>query len=349
MRTPPLSDHVIHRLDVAAQQLGTASPSDYIRPLLERTFPLPMGDERYAENVLTPGAAPLEPSYSELDPSSLRLTIEPLSPDADAPSRRNEATREMRRLVGPVFGGDALRWFDRRSEAWRGLGSVSRLNFGAFFGTAYDCDGLTACKVYYELKPEQLDSIPAALLELLELARQAMPSLLPLFTSITCRRGAGAQRLTCAVGSSLRISDLGAFLSAAGLGTALPGIMQALGVSLGGRFEFPANSLLISFGLTPEGPEIELYVLLERIPDVPTDFLGLVSLSMTERPRHLRALQRWISAFRAGTSTSGIPHADEFSILSVTARPDCQPRISLYLRPVELEISQTQQRELVTA
>jgi hypothetical protein len=333
MRDQPLSDVVIHRLESAAQAIGTASPTKFIRPLLERTFPLPLGDDRYASNVLTPGAAPLEPSYSELEPGNLRFTIEPLGPEADASSRRNEATREVRRLVGPIFGGDALRWFDRRSEAWRGPDCRARLNFGAFFGSAYDRDGLSACKVYYELLPQQIDALPADLIEMLRLASQALPRLTPLFTSITCRRGSGAQRLTCAVRGAVKMADVGAFLNAVGLSHALAGMMQVLGVALGGRFEFPPGSVLISLGLTPEGPEVELYVLLERIPDVPPDFLGLISLGMAERPRHLRALSRWLQAF----NFAGSP--DALSIISVHAAPDSPPRMSLYLRPSELEVA----------
>ena len=48
---------------------------------------------------LTPGAVPFEPSFSEAEPNILRFTIEPLGPEASPVSRRDEATREMRRLI----------------------------------------------------------------------------------------------------------------------------------------------------------------------------------------------------------------------------------------------------------
>jgi hypothetical protein len=134
------------RLSVAARKLGTANPLGLIKPLLDRTFSLPEGDSRYAGNALTPGAAPFEPSYSELEPQVLRFTVEPLEPAASGLDRRDEATREMRRLV-KLFGPDALHWFDERSEEWRSSGSGANLRYGAFFGNTYDRDGLVRSKV----------------------------------------------------------------------------------------------------------------------------------------------------------------------------------------------------------
>src|SRR5579864_8122807 len=95
----PLSVSVVQRLRTASSRLQTYDPTTVIKPLLERTFALPEGDPRYAANSLTPGAAPLEPSFSELEPGVLRFTVEPLGPQAGPMDRRDEATREMRRLV----------------------------------------------------------------------------------------------------------------------------------------------------------------------------------------------------------------------------------------------------------
>ena len=63
----------------------------------------------------------------------------------------------------------------------------------------------------------------------------------------------------------------------------------------------------------PTGPEFELYVMLGMIPDVPPNFLQLLTLGLSERPRELLALERWMAAFT--------PEDDvwpgRFSILSV--------------------------------
>ena len=111
MPARPMSDVVARRLERAARHLGTANPLPYVSGLLHRTFSLPEGDPEYGFNTLMPGAAPLESSFSEEEPGALRLTLEPLGPSEAPLARRDEATHEMRRLVEPVFGNEALRWF----------------------------------------------------------------------------------------------------------------------------------------------------------------------------------------------------------------------------------------------
>src|SRR3990167_5547212 len=137
-----MPDLVRRSLRSASQALGTSDPLPYVDGLIERTFYGQDDDVGYAQNALTPGAVPYEPSFSETEPDTLRFTIEPLGPHASPVARRDEATREMRRLVSPLFGRDALRWFDSRSEEWRGFGGLSWMNYGAWFGSAFDEDGL---------------------------------------------------------------------------------------------------------------------------------------------------------------------------------------------------------------
>jgi hypothetical protein len=330
----PMSVAIARRLKRAAQTLGTVNPVPITKSLIESTFALPQGDPRYANNALTPGAAPFEPSYSELQPNVLRFTVEPLGPEASGGDRRDEATREMRRLVRDTFGRDALHWFDERSEGWRGFGSTSRLKYGAFFGTSYDRDGLHTSKVYYETLPQQLEGLPPGLFRIVATTVQTMPSLLPLFTTIACRKRLGGQRMTFLHRGTLRLADLAPLLGQLGLGHQLPGIMQIVGLALGGRFELPENSVLIALGDTHEGPEFELYVLLGMVPDVPPNFLDLLALGLTERPRELDALVRWLQAFT--------PENDDwpgnFSVLSVRTTAQAPPRVTLYLRPVEFEV-----------
>ena len=142
---------VEHSLRSASRALGTRDPLPYVGGLIDRTFYRPDDDASYARNALAPGAVPYEPSFSESEPDILRFTIEPLGPSAPPVARRDEATREMRRLIAPLFGRDALRWFDSRSEEWRGFGGLGWMNYGAWFGSAFDEDGLYAAKIYYEL------------------------------------------------------------------------------------------------------------------------------------------------------------------------------------------------------
>ncbi|MEO8751436.1 MAG: hypothetical protein ABI624_02030 [Casimicrobiaceae bacterium] len=332
---PPLAVKVKNRLATAARSLGVPSPVEPIRRLLDSTFALPDGDPRYGDNALTPMAAPIEPSFSELQPNMLRFTIEPLGPGASGVDRRDEATREMRRLVGEHFGREALRWFDQQSEAWRGFGTGGNLGYGAFFGTSSDRDGLAATKVYYETGQNQLAALPNGLFGIVQIVTSLMPGLRPLFTTLSAMRHDGGQRLTFVQPGAIKIADFQPLLDALGLGDRMPGLLQTIGLTLGGRFDLPPNSCLVAVGQDAEGlPEFEIYVMLGMIPDVPTNFLQLLSLGLNERPRELKALERWLSAFT--------PEDDvwpgHFSILSLRTGRRAPPRISLYLRPAEFQL-----------
>jgi len=334
MPREPLAAKVQQRLMSAARALGAADPTPPLSGIINRTFPYAAGDPRYAPNALMPMAAPFEPSFSEVQPGNLRFTIEPLPPEAGGLDRRDEATREMRRLIHSFLGRDMLRWFDEQSEPYRGFGA-SNLDYGAFFGATTDRDGLYASKVYYETSPNAAVQLPPGLFRMVSIVQQLLPALRPLFTTISAQRDVGGQRLTYIYPQALKLADLGSVLTALGLGDRLAGIMQIIGLVLGGRFDLPAGATMMAFGLTPEGPEFEIYVHLDRIPDLPPEFLSLLTLGLSERPRELAALSRWMSAFTPDDEV----YPGRFSILSVRTTPLTPPRVSLYLRPAEFEVS----------
>jgi hypothetical protein len=329
-----MADVVKDRIQHAAGALGVASPLPWVGELLERSFALPYRDESYGRNALTPGAVPFEPSFSEREPGSLRFTVSPLGPDASPTSRRDEATREMRRLTYGRFGGDALRWVDEHSEDWRGTAGGSQLGYGGWLGSAYDHDGLAATKIYYELTPGQVGALPVKLRRVVQLARALIPGMTPVFMTLACRSEEGAQRVTFEHRGPLRLRDLEPLMHALELRHALPGLMQIVGVALGGRFVLPAGSTLIGVGAGRRGLELKLEVLLDRIPDLPSEFLDLLALGLAERPAQLRALHRWLAAF----TPDGAEQAGEFSVLSVLAAPETRGRVSLYLRPVDFDV-----------
>ncbi len=330
----PMSTRVEDKLNKAARTLGVSNPLPLMRPLIERAFYRPDDDAAYAGNALAPGAVPFEPSFSEAEPNLLRFTIEPLGPGASPVSRRDEATREMRRLIGPLFGNDALRWFDSRSEEWRGFGGLGWMQYGAWFGSAFDEDGLYAAKIYYELMPSQIEALSPGLARLTRQVMDEMPGLMPIFTSIGCKRDAGSQRVTFLHRGPLAVSSLGPLMNRLGIGHQLPSLMRVVGLALGGRFELPNGGVLIGLRETPDGVELKLEVLLLALPDLPARFLDLLRLGLAERPRQIAALDRWLGAF-------GVSDADEpgqFSVLSVRVTPKSAARISLYVRPIEFEL-----------
>ena len=330
----PVVAKVERRLRTAARSLGTADPYAPSRDLLVRTFGYPA--DAYRDNALMPMAAPFEPSFSESQPGNLRFTIEPLPPDAGPVDRRDESTREMRRLIRDFVGSEALHWFDRASEPFRGFANGGKLDYGAFFGSSYDRDGLYASKVYYEFPGGHaaIDNLPFGLQRIVSAALHLLPGLRPLFTTLAAQREMGGQRITFASTQPFRLADLQPVLDALGLGHRLPGIMQLLGLVLGGRFDLPAHSALLAFGEGPRGPDFEIYVLLSAIPDVPPSFLSLLTMGLAERPRGLAALERWMGAF-----TPEDEHwPGRFSIISLGADAQSPPRVSLYLRPIEFEL-----------
>jgi hypothetical protein len=333
--SPPLAKTIKRRVSQAARVLGASDPLEYVGDLLDRSFALPLGDEHYANNHLTPGTAAFEPSFSEREPHALRFTLEPLGPEENPLVRRAEATREMRRLVNHVFGRNALHWFDGTSEEWRGLFSHPRLQFGAWLGTSYDGRGLQASKVYYELGPGQLNVLPRELGEVIRIALESLPSLVPVFTTITCKRDEGKQRVTFFMPDALRIADLQPLLERLGLAHQLSSLMQIVGLTLGGRFEMPPGSTLLGFAGTMDEPEVKLEVLLGMIPDLPPAFPELLSLGLAERPQQLRAMQTWYQAF----TPDSVDWPGNLSVMSVHITRRMPARVNVYLRPIELELN----------
>ena len=342
----PMAAHVMQTLAQASHALGVRDPRPIMGPLIERTFYRPDDDVAYADNQLTPGAVPFEPSFSEAEPDTLRFTIEPLGPGASPVARRDEATREMRRLVSPFFGREALRWFDERSEEWRGFGGLGWMNYGAWFGSAFDEDGLYAAKIYYELAPSQVEALAPGLARLTRMVMAEMPTLSPIFTSIGCKKDAGSQRVTFLHRGPLTLAALGPLMNRLGIGHQLPSLMRVVGVALGGRFELPNGGVLVGLRDGPGGVEMKLEILLAALPDLPARFLDLLRLGLAERPRQVAALERWLTAFGVDDATE----QGHFSVLSVRVTPSSPARISLYVRPIEFELRDTLEdsRDVIT-
>jgi hypothetical protein len=317
------------RLTIASRRLGTKNPVSAIGGLIDRSFDLPLGDPRYGNNLLTPGHLPLEHSFSEMSPSALRLDMEPLGPGADPHARAQEASREMRRLVNDCYGQAALRWFDGRSEPWRGNTLHGNARFGAWFGMAVDPSGLQEAKVYYEMRPHDLDALPPNLQHAARVAQAALPNLVPIFTSIACGRKMGAQRLYFFHRGDLRLLDLEPLLNALGVGHQLPGLLAAVGVVLGGRFILPEGSVILGLRDTSKGMELKLDVLIGGMPDPPPQMYQLINMVLAERPNSQNEMRRWAQAMTPDDEDG----PGRISVVSFRVQPQLGARCSIYLRP----------------
>jgi hypothetical protein len=329
MATPRAAEVAKRRLTLAARRLGTDNPVDAIGPLIDRSFDLPLGDPRYGQNELTPGHMPLEHSFSEMAGQSLRLDMEPLGPQATPHARQQEASREMRRLLHTHFGRPALDWFDRRSEPWRGMQIHGNARFGAWFGLGTDPSGLQEAKVYYELRPGELDGLPPNLQHAARVAMACLPNLVPIFTSIACGRRRGAQRLYFFHRGDLRLLDLEPVLHRLGIGNQLPSLLAAVGVVLGGRFILPEGSVILGLRDTHKGIELKLDVLVPGVPDPPQQMFGLLNLAMVDRPQSQRLLTQWAQAMTPDDEDG----PGTISVVSFRVQPQTSTRCSLYIRP----------------
>lgn len=329
-----VADVAKRRLSLASRRLGTVDPVPTLGNLLDRSFDLPMGDARYGNNTLTPGTLPLEHSFSELQAQSLRFDLEPLGPNASPISRRQEVSREMRRLVHDHFGKPALLWFDRQSEQFRGANIHGNARFGAWFGAGYDRYGLGEAKAYYELGPNGIDELSANLQHAARVAMSCMPGLLPIFTSIACARQHGAQRVYFFHRGDLRLLDLEPLMNQLGIGAQLPSLLTAVGLLLGGRFTLPEGSVLLGLRDTQRGMELKLDVLLPGVPDPPEQLPELVNLLLEQRPASRYAYEHWRQAMSPDEAWG---NPGQLSVVSVRVNPEQAGRLTLYFRPVGYE------------
>lgn len=315
-------------LNYAAKHLQTSSPASYrdLSHIVDASLSAPLGDPGYEGHRL------LEPNYAENSADSLSYVMDTGGPGATPLDQVETTTRAMSQVVKNHFGNEALNWFRGRSEAIAD-GSHHSANWGASFGTALDRNGVTEASAIYEWGPELMDSLSAPLFNATQLTMQILKGVRPSFSSIRCGRYSGTQQVTLAVESALPLSNLQPLMQNLGLGHQHAGLMSACALILGARFTLPPDTSTITLRPLRNGMEFRLDVLLDALPDTPSQILSLLRLQLSERPRSLRSLERWLSAF----TPEGYPGPGNFSVLSVWVRPDTPARIALFLRPATME------------
>lgn len=317
-------------LDRASHQLNTASPAavDDISQVMEAAMYLPVGDRGYGDG----GGPMLRPRFEETMSDNLSFLMDTGGPGATASDRVETSTQAMSRVVGNHFGRDALRWFAARSEpATANHGHAA--GWGAWFGAGLDRGGVAEALASYEWGPGLMDSLPSTLYKIARIATESLPGLRPSFSTIRCGRSSGTQQITFEVDQALPLANLQPLMQSLGLGHQHAGLMSATALVLGARFTLPPNTATLTLRPTRSGVELRLDVILDALPDTPSQLLSLLRLQLGERPRSLRALHRWVAAM----TPDGYPGPGQFSVLSVWVRPDVPARVALYLRPSILE------------
>ncbi len=335
MHSQPLANRVKSRLLKAAHSLRTADPSHYVGRVIDDSFHDPEDDPAYARNALSPGAAPIQSQFLARRPGVLSFEMEPLGPHARPADKRDFTSQKARGLLDQQFGSAALRWFDQASEPFRSGTRSNNLQYGAFFGSSFDSDGLETATVSYESSDPSDIIVNPNLARLVGNAMAALPGLKPVFTTLIAGRTSGAQWMSFLLTNGIRLADLEPMMREIGLGNRIAPIMQVVGVALGGRFELPGGSTLVAFGRGPEGVEMEMQIMLDAISDVPPNFLQLLTMNLRERPAELTALERFLEAFTPEDNV----WPGRFSILGIRIGTKGPAKINLVLRPVEFEIS----------
>jgi len=314
----------------ASQRLGTADPNPDVRGYLDESLGIPVG-EPAAE-----GSRLLEPSFSETAPDSLAFTVggHPRLSPAD---RIALSTQAISNIVGSRFGKSAERWLDQHTELPRSSASNGSATWGASFSGAFDRNGASEAAVHYEWGPLLMDSLPAPLYRIARAALEMIPGLRPALSSIRCGRTSGSQQITFEIERPLPLANLQPLMERLGLGAQHASLMSCVAFILGARFTLPPETAMLTLRPARQGVELRLDVNLEALPDPPAQLMALTRLQMTERPRSLQGLDRWMVAL----TPDGYPGPGNVSVLSVWVRPDMPARVALYLNPAALHASET--------
>lgn len=300
-----------------AQMLRTAAR------YLETVDPNPVMGNAIADAISMTTNSPVAPQFAESSPGSLSLLVHPGGSTRD---RIDLSTNAARGLVQSHFGASAARWLDSRIEQAQDARSE------AFFGGGFDRDGVAEGVLGFDLVERQIDLLPPGLASLAKVALAAIPNAHVLSTMVRCGRAAGTQQVTVEAASDLPLADLKPLMDEVGLGHQHPSLMSSAAFLLGARFTLPGGSSRVTLRPIREGVEMRLDVILERIPDPPPQLMSLLRLWMTERPRSVQGLDRWMSAF----TPDGFPNAGDVTVLSVWVRPNVPARMALFLRPAAL-------------
>lgn len=310
----------------AALRLRTADPVHELGDVLDDSLSRPPGDEAYR------GTHTLEPHFSENAAGNLAFDLLPGGPWGNPRDRLATATGTVRRLTAGSFGRQALRWLDGRLDVAADLGGPAA-SWGASLGSAFGRDGVLESAVHLEWGPQVLESLPAPLHRVVQLALAALPGLRPAFTSVRTTRYGGSQQVTFEAPQAFPLERLRPLMERLGLGHQHAGLTSAVALLLGARYTLPPNAGMITLRVGRAGIELRLDVDLDAIPDPPPEITRLLRLQMSERPRSLRAFRRWVAAL----TPEGYEGPGRLSILSVAVRPDLPARLALHLRPAVIE------------
>ncbi len=307
-------------LRTASRVLGTVDPSGPVTGLLDGALPMPPGDPAYRTRRA------FEPRFSETSGGSLAFSVQVPENGPGGSGGVAAASHEVRHLLGSNFGRQALLWFDRhtdRSQATAADGD------SATVVSAFDRDGFREAQVTYLWGPWFTEGLPEVARRVGEVVMTTVPGAQPAFTTVRAARQSGSQAMSFRLVAELPLAALKPMMDQLGLGHQHQSLMTAVAFALGARYNLPAGCCLLTFRPMRHGIELRLDVDLELVPDLPENIADLLALELSERPRSLHALERWVAAFSPEDEES----PGSLSVFSITVRPDLAARLSLHIRP----------------
>ncbi len=321
-------------LHTAARRLHTADPVHELGDVLDGSLSQPAGDAAYRERRT------LEPRFSESAVGSLAFDLLPGGPRAHPAERVAQATETVRGMTARNFGRQALHWLDGRIEPTGDVGGRSA-KWGASLGTGFGRDGVLESAMHIEWGPALLESLPAALHRVVQVALETVPALRPAFSTVRAMRNGGSQQVTFEVPQALPLERLRPLMQRLGIGHQHASLVSAVALLLGARYTIPPDAGMITVRMGRAGVELRLDVDLDAIPDPPPEITRLLRLSLAERPRSLRAFRRWVMAM----TPEDFEGPGRLSVLSVSVRPDLPARLTLHLQPAVIERPARRRRE----
>ncbi len=262
--------------------------------------------------------------------------MEPLGHGANHADQKDLATAATRSVIAADMGAEAANWFDARTEPFRARHTSFNTAFGANFATAVDGHGVVEASATYGWGPDMTSHFPDTIIQMVNIAQQALPVLVPFYTTIRCGRAAGGQQITFDISREISFEDLKPLMLAFGLEQRHGGLTTLGAYTLGARYKLPARSSTLTLLRSGDKIEMRLDINLDALPDAPQVLLPLLRLPMGERPTSQASFDRWLTAL----TPDGYNGPGSVTVLSIRVRSDMPARLAVFLRPIGFEQSE---------
>lgn len=295
------------RLRLVALAAAVGLPPSAIEPAVEAVLDLtgdafvrPLSDPAYQANMLCPGGVPIEVSWAEGDPATLRVDLAPLDPAA-SPMARAALTLALARVAPADVA------------PWQQL--VAAKAFGGFLGLGLEsgADRLRVRrKAYLELDhAAPLASVPAQLRQPVMDLAAVVPGLEAHLVALEGGPAGRAARIYFECRNGLALLGLGDWLGRYGFAQVSPSLLEAIRRLAGGAVVLP-GAVLLALRCAADETELKIEVAGSALAD---DAVEVMQQLLLDRPRARLQFERFIGGLRAPALTvasarvrSGLPY-----------------------------------------